>query len=89
MLYLQNSFLMEISLRLKSTLFPDSWKDEKILKSITDVGDTAAISSRLRDRATWHRARIDGVEIDVIKVGKDVTSGYPTGTENALRPSGF
>nr|WP_259254615.1 T7SS effector LXG polymorphic toxin [Bacillus sp. JUb11] len=73
----------------KSTLFPDSWKDEKILKSITDVGDTAAISSRLRDRATWHRARIDGVEIDVIKVGKDVTSGYPTGTENALRPSGF
>lgn len=53
------------------------------------MGDTAAISSRLRDRATWHRARIDGVEIDVIKVGKDVTSGYPTGTENALRPSGF
>ncbi|MGM0816389.1 MAG: T7SS effector LXG polymorphic toxin [Bacillota bacterium] len=73
----------------KSTLFPDSWNDEQILKSITEVGDTAAISSRLRDRATWHRASINGVEIDVIKNGKDVTSGYPTGTENALRPSGF
>ncbi|KIL11186.1 pre-toxin TG domain-containing protein [Bacillus safensis] len=73
----------------KSTLFPDSWKDEQILRSITAVGDTDAISSRLRDRATWHRASINGVEIDVIKVGRDVTSGYPTGTKNALRPSGF
>ncbi|MGE6629195.1 EndoU domain-containing protein [Bacillus sp. NPDC077027] len=73
----------------KSTLFPDSWNDEQILKSITEVGNTAANSSRLRDRATWHRAAINGVEIDVIKVGNDVTSGYPTGTVNASRPSGF
>ncbi|MFC6335235.1 hypothetical protein ACFP56_21650 [Paenibacillus septentrionalis] len=44
---------------------------------------------RLRDGATWHRATINGVEIDLIKVGDDVTSGYPTGTINASRPSGF
>ncbi|MGG3020140.1 EndoU domain-containing protein, partial [Brevibacillus parabrevis] len=78
-----------ISKLKKSTLFPDSWTDEQILKSITDVGNTPAISTRLRDGATWHRATINGVEIDVIKVGDDVTSGYPTGTVNASRPSGF
>lgn len=78
-----------ISKLKKSTLFPDSWSDDQILKSITDVGNTPAISTRLRDGATWHRATINGVEIDVIKVGDDVTSGYPTGTINASRPSGF
>lgn len=73
----------------KSTLFPYSWSDERIIKGITDIGNTPAISTRLRDGATWHRATINGVEIDVIKVGDDVTSGYPTGTINASRPSGF
>ncbi|CAM4447282.1 EndoU domain-containing protein [Paenibacillus tarimensis] len=78
-----------ISKLKKSTLFPDSWTEEQIFKNVTDVGNTPAISTRLRDGATWHRATIDGVEIDVIKVGDDVTSGYPTGTVNASRPSGF
>ncbi|MNW08378.1 hypothetical protein D3C71_2051500 [compost metagenome] len=29
-----------ISKLKKSTLFPDSWSDEQILKNITDVGNT-------------------------------------------------
>lgn len=73
----------------KSTLFPESWSDDQILKNIIEVGNTPALSTRLRDGATWHRATINGVEIDVIKIGDKVTSGYPTGTMNAPRPSGF
>ncbi|WP_306766074.1 EndoU domain-containing protein [Paenibacillus sp. IHB B 3415] len=78
---------MRIALTI--TLFPESWSDEQIIRDITNVGNTPAISTRLRDGATWHRATINGVVIDVIKVGGDVTSGYPTGTINAPRPSGF
>ncbi|MGF7048376.1 hypothetical protein J2T13_002884 [Paenibacillus sp. DS2015] len=45
-----------ISKLKRSTLFPDSWSDEQILKNITDVGNTPTISTRIRDGATWHRA---------------------------------
>ncbi|WP_145335135.1 WXG100 family type VII secretion target [Paenibacillus xylanexedens] len=72
-----------------STLFPDWWSEGKIIESIKSVGDTPAISSRLRDRATWHRGKIDGVEIDVIKDGNNLSSGYPTGESNAPYPAGF
>ncbi|WP_338780310.1 T7SS effector LXG polymorphic toxin [Metabacillus sp. FJAT-52054] len=78
-----------ISKLKRSTLFPDSWSEQQIISSIADVGDTPAIASRLRDMATWHRTKVEGVEIDVIKVGENVTSGYPTGKINAPRPSGF
>lgn len=73
----------------KSTVFPDSWNDSKIIDSIKSVGDSPAVSVRQRDGATWHRQIIDGVEIDVIKLGDDVISGYPTGKINAPKPSGF
>ncbi len=73
----------------KSTIFPDSWSDSKIIDSIKEVGDSPIVSIRGRDGATWHRKVIDGVEIDVIKLGDDVVSGYPTGKINAPKPSGF
>ncbi|EPY2279077.1 EndoU domain-containing protein, partial [Clostridium sporogenes] len=73
----------------KSTVFPDSWNDSKIIDSIKNVGDSPTVSVRQRDGATWHRQIIDGVEIDVIKLGDDVISGYPTGKINAPKPSGF
>lgn len=72
-----------------STLFPESWTEEQILNSITNVGNAPAISTRLRDGATRHRAIVNGVEIDAIKAGENVTSGYPTRTVNASRPAGF
>ncbi|KEO84470.1 hypothetical protein EL26_05060 [Tumebacillus flagellatus] len=78
-----------ISKLKKSTLFPKSWSDEQILASIIEVGNTPAISTRLRARATWHRAIINGIEIEVLKIGEDVTSAYPTGTIHAPRPAGF
>lgn len=78
-----------ISKLKKSTLFPETWSDDQILNSVIEVGNTPAISTRLRDGATWHRAIINGIEIDVLKIGDDVTSAYPTGNVNAPRPSGF
>lgn len=72
-----------------STVFPDGWTDKKIVESIQKVGNSDAISIRTRDGATWHRGIVDGVEIDVLKNGNEVISGYPTGTKNALPPSGF
>ena len=73
----------------KSTVFPDSWSDSKIIDTIKEVGDSPSISVRGRDGATWHRKIVDGVEVDVIKLGNDVISGYPTGKINAPKPSGF
>ena len=73
----------------KSTVFPDSWSDSKIIDTIKEVGDSPFISVRGRDGATWHRKIVDGVEVDVIKLGNDVISGYPTGKINAPKPSGF
>ena len=83
---LQNGNISKIK---RSTIFPNSWSDSKIIESIKDVGDSPIIAVRGRDGATWHRKIIDGVEIDVIKLGDDVVSGYPTGKVNALKPSGF
>lgn len=73
----------------KSTVFPDSWSNSKIIQSIKEVGDSPVRSVRERDGATWHRQIVDGVEIDVIKLGDDVISGYPTGKIGAPNPSGF
>lgn len=67
-----------ISKLKKSTVFPDSWNDSKIIDSIREVGDSPTILVRQRDGATWHRQIVD-----------DVISGYPTGKVDAPKPSGF
>ncbi|EGO8792196.1 EndoU domain-containing protein [Enterococcus faecalis] len=72
-----------------STVFPNGWSDTKILDSIKNVGNSPTISVRGRDGATWHRTIVDGVEIDVIKLGDNIVSGYPTGKVNAPIPGGF
>lgn len=73
----------------KSTIFPDSWSESKIITSIEQVGNSPTIATRTRDGATFHRGIIDRVEIDVIKIGDNVVSGYSTGKVNAPKPSGF
>ena len=72
-----------------STVFPNGWSDTKILDSIKNVGNSPTINVRGRDGATWHRTIVDGVEIDVIKLGDNIVSGYPTGKVNAPIPGGF
>lgn len=62
-----------------STLFPNGWSDTKIIDSIKSVGNGRSIGYRARDGAELFRNTIDGIEIEVIKIGNSVISGYPTG----------
>lgn len=73
----------------KSTIFPDTWSDSKIMDSIKKVGATDPIGYRAHDGATLYRTVIDGIEIEVIKIGEKVTSAYPTGGNAQKLASGF
>jgi hypothetical protein len=66
-----------------STVFPNSWTDDAIIQGIEDVGNTAPIGVRVSDGATLHRDIVNEVQIEVIKIGDKVTSGYPTGGVNS------
>jgi len=65
----------------KSTIFPDSWSDEKIISSIKQISNTPAVGRRTTEgvTTTLHSGIVDGVEIDVIKEGNAITAGYPVG----------
>jgi len=73
----------------KSTLFPDSWSNQSIVDNIKKVGDMPHIGARASDGATLHRGAVNGVQIEVIKIGDNVTSGYPTGGGVTGMLSGF
>ena len=73
----------------KSTTFPEGWSDTQIIDGIKATGDTTPIGTRPRDGAILHRKTVDGVQIEVIKIGDDVVSGYPTGGTSTHLPSGF
>lgn len=70
-----------ISRLKKNTLFPDNWSDEMIIQSIKDIADYPPVGTRTVDgvATTLHNGNIDGVEIDVIKEGNNITAGYPVG----------
>ena len=72
-----------------STLFPDRWTDEKITNSVRFVGQNPKVAIRASDGATLHKGKVDGIEIDVIKSGEDVISGYPTAGTGGINPSSF
>ncbi|ACZ07295.1 Uncharacterised protein [Sebaldella termitidis] len=63
----------------KSIIFPETWSDTDIINSIKQIGDTEAIGVRVRDQTTIHRGTVNGVQIEVMKIGSYTTSGYPTG----------
>ena len=63
----------------KSTVFPETWSNEDVINSIKQVGDTQAVGVRLRDQTTIHLGEINGVQVEVMKIGGYTTSGYPTG----------
>ncbi|EAD5710383.1 transposase [Listeria innocua] len=62
-----------------STIFPEDWSDKDIIDSILKISNSTAIGQRKIDGLTLHRGKIDGVEIDVIKKGNEIISGYPVG----------
>jgi len=72
-----------------STLFPDSWSNSQIINGIKDTGNTASIGVRASDGATLHRGTVNGVQVEVIKIGDNVVSGYPTGGGATQLLSGF
>ncbi|GGF88128.1 hypothetical protein GCM10010912_36740 [Paenibacillus albidus] len=62
-----------------STLYPESWSDAGIINSINIVGDSPVVGIRSSEGLTLHRGTINGVEIEVIKHGNDIISGFPVG----------
>jgi RHS repeat-associated protein len=63
----------------KSTLFPESWSDAQVIDAVKQVGNSPALQSQLSNHATVHRAIVNGIEIEVLKIGDEVISAYPTG----------
>ncbi|WP_176700585.1 EndoU domain-containing protein [Gilliamella sp. App4-10] len=62
-----------------STLFPESWSDKSIIDSVNKIGNTKPIGVRPSTGETLHRGTVNGVEIDVIKKGNNITAAYPIG----------
>ncbi|MGX9379577.1 EndoU domain-containing protein [Pseudomonas sp. JQ36] len=62
-----------------STLFPDSWTDSQAINAVKLVGDTKPVATRTSDGASLFQSTVNGVKVEVIKIGDNVTAGYPCG----------
>jgi hypothetical protein len=62
-----------------STLFPESWSDADILSAVKQTGNGSPIATRASDGASLYQSTVNGVDIEVIKVGDNITAGYPCG----------
>jgi hypothetical protein len=70
-----------------STLFPEGWTSTQSIHAIKQTGDSVPVATRV-DGATLHQSTVNGVKIEVIKVGNDVTAAYPCG-KGCTSPSTF
>jgi filamentous hemagglutinin len=61
-----------------STLFPASWTDAQTMSAVRATGNGPALATR-SDGASLHQTTVNGVKVEVIKVGDRVTAGYPCG----------
>lgn len=74
-----------ISKLKNSTLFPEGWSRQQCLDAVQQVADTPPIATRVTTTAagtrtsTLHQGTVNGVKIEVIKEGDNVTAGYPAG----------
>jgi filamentous hemagglutinin len=48
------------------------------MSAIKKVGDMLLVATRA-DGSAFYQSSVDGVKIEVIKVGKNVTAAYPCG----------
>lgn len=63
-----------------STLFPSHWSDADISNSIKVIGlPSNSIATRISDGSTLYQGTVNGVNMEVIKIGNRVTSTYPAG----------
>ena len=58
------------------TFFPDTWTDSKIAKAINVV---AEYGNKVDGSNFKYRGMVEGVEIEIIKVGDNIRTGYPIG----------
>jgi hypothetical protein len=62
-----------------STLFPENWTSNQTMNAVKQVGDLPPVAMRA-DGAALYQSTVNGVQIEVIKVGNTVTAGYPVGS---------
>jgi filamentous hemagglutinin len=62
-----------------STLFPENWTPSQSISAVKQVGDLVPVATRA-DGAALYQSTVNGVQIEVIKFGKNVTAGYPVGS---------
>ncbi len=63
----------------KSTLFSESWTDAQTINAVKLVGGTKPVATRTSDGASLYQSTVNGVKVEVVKVGDNVTAGYPCG----------
>ena len=62
-----------------STLFPEHWTPSQSIGAVKQVGDLVPVATRA-DGAALYQSTVNEVQIEVIKVGNNVTAGYPVGS---------
>lgn len=71
-----------------STLFPSDWANTQTMSAVRQVADTAPLATRASDGASLYQGTVNGVKVEVIKVGNNVTAAYPCG-KGCTDPKGF
>ncbi|MES2833012.1 MAG: hemagglutinin repeat-containing protein [Pseudomonadota bacterium] len=71
-----------------STLFPENWTSSQSIGAVRQVGDMLPVATRA-DGAALYQSTVNGVKIEVIKIGNDVTAGYPVGSRGFQTKSYF
>jgi filamentous hemagglutinin len=61
-----------------STLFPEHWSNADVINAVKQTGSNIPIAIR-NDGAALYQSTVNGVKIEVIKVGDSVTAAYPCG----------
>lgn len=71
-----------------STLFPSAWSNSQVISAVLKVGNTQPLATRASDGASLFQGTVNGVQVEVIKIGNIVTAGYPCG-RGCIDPTKF
>jgi filamentous hemagglutinin len=61
-----------------STLFPETWSNAQTMDAVRDVSATTPVAARA-DGAKLYQSTVNGVKVEVIKIGDEVVAAYPCG----------
>ena len=71
-----------------STLFPSTWSNNQVISAVQQVGDMTPVATRASDGASLYQGTVNGVQVEVVKIGDTVTAGYPCG-KGCTNPANF